>query len=179
MYLTMHVSFVHEDHSGSPTPVFCICNSFLLLLELLFTQNKIFCYDIPYALIYHTLAIFRPLLSYPAPKHSFPLLPSSPSTIMHYCYYFLQLLLLYVHSYKYVNIGRWVNLMLHVCFRDDHLVLDNQINVSSLGKTNFSLSHQSIIAYGSSSRGRALEDFIHLWCRGPASRKIPLARVRM
>lgn len=88
MYLTMQGSFVHEDHSGSPTPVFCICNSFLLLLELLFTQNKIFCYDIPYALIYYTLAIFCPLLSYPTPKHYFPLLPSSPSPFMHYLYYF-------------------------------------------------------------------------------------------
>lgn len=42
--------------------------------------------------------------------------------------------------------------MLLVCFRDDYLELDNQIIGSSLGKTNFFLSQQSLIAYGSSSR---------------------------
>lgn len=50
-----------------------------------------------------------------------------------------------------------------VCFRDDHMLLDNQLRGSSMGKTNFFLCQQSLIAYGSSSSGRALEDFTHPW----------------
>lgn len=62
----------------------------------------------------------------------------------------------YICKHRYMNVTHWAYLVLLVCvyicdfmvFMVDHFVLDNQIEISSLGETN-----RSLITYNAMSRG--------------------------
>ena len=77
-------------------------------------------------------------------------MPFHPTPFQTYVFLVLIIIVTYIHTHilgnKYISAAHWVHLVLLVCayFRDDHLVLDEQLGGSSLGNLTLPSSHGTI-----------------------------------